>query len=57
MDGAVFGEKLGWERPNLYADPDAAEQQRDIYTSERPNWHAAAAVSYTHLTLPTKLAV
>lgn len=40
-DGAVFGEKLGWERPNLYADPDAAEQQRDIYTFERPNWHAA----------------
>jgi 4-methylaminobutanoate oxidase (formaldehyde-forming) len=41
VDGAVFGEKLGWERPNLYADPDAAEQQRDIYTFERPNWHAA----------------
>ncbi len=40
-DGAVFGEKLGWERPNWYADPDAAEQQRDIYTFERPNWHAA----------------
>ena len=41
VDGAVFGEKLGWERPNLYADPDAAEQQRDIYPFERPNWHAA----------------
>ncbi len=40
-DGAVFGEKLGWERPNWYADLDAGEVQHDIYTFERPNWHAA----------------
>ncbi len=37
--GAVFGEKLGWERPNWYADTAAGEEQRDIYTFERPNWH------------------
>ena len=37
--GAVFGEKLGWERPNWFAD--AGEAAHDIYTFERPNWHAA----------------
>ncbi len=40
-DGAVFGEKLGWERPNWYADLGKGEVQHDIYTFERPNWHAA----------------
>ena len=40
-DGAVFGEKLGWERPNWFADPAAGERPEDIYTFERPNWHAA----------------
>ncbi|GGA17440.1 GcvT family protein [Neptunicoccus cionae] len=37
--GAVFGEKLGWERPNWFAEE--GEEARDIYTFERPNWHAA----------------
>ena len=41
--GAVFGEKLGWERPNWYADTEAGEEQHDIYTFERPNWHKAVA--------------
>ncbi|WP_281991078.1 GcvT family protein [Sulfitobacter geojensis] len=36
--GAVFGEKLGWERPNWFAD--AGEDAHDIYTFDRPNWHA-----------------
>lgn len=39
--GAVFGEKLGWERPNWFAQKD--EEARDIYTFERPNWHKAVA--------------
>lgn len=39
QDGAVFGEKLGWERPNWYADTKTGEEQRDIYTFNRPNWH------------------
>ncbi|MBZ8119159.1 FAD-dependent oxidoreductase [Roseovarius sp. LXJ103] len=39
--GAVFGEKLGWERPNWFAAP--GEEPRDIYTFERPNWHTAVA--------------
>jgi len=38
--GAVFGEKLGWERPNWYADLAEGEEARDIYTFDRPNWHA-----------------
>lgn len=37
--GAVFGEKLGWERPNWFADLAAGEEARDIYTYQRPNWH------------------
>ena len=38
-DGAVFGEKLGWERPNWFAA--RTEEPRDIYSFERPNWHNA----------------
>jgi len=39
--GAVFGEKLGWERPNWFADQTVGEEPRDVYTFERPNWHYA----------------
>ncbi|MEE9335038.1 MAG: FAD-dependent oxidoreductase [Granulosicoccaceae bacterium] len=39
--GAVFGEKLGWERPNWFADQ--GEVARDIYTFDRPNWHEPVA--------------
>jgi 4-methylaminobutanoate oxidase (formaldehyde-forming) len=35
--GAVFGEKLGWERPNWFAED--GEDAHDVYTFERPNWH------------------
>ncbi|EIE52066.1 FAD dependent oxidoreductase [Citreicella sp. 357] len=37
--GAVFGEKLGWERPNWFAAP--GEVAQDIYSYQRPNWHDA----------------
>ncbi len=37
--GAVFGEKLGWERPNWFAGP--GEEPCDRYTFGRPNWHDA----------------
>jgi 4-methylaminobutanoate oxidase (formaldehyde-forming) len=37
--GAVFGEKLGWERANWFAA--AGEELRDRYSFERPNWFAA----------------
>jgi len=39
VKGAVFGEKLGWERPNWFAAP--GETARDIYTFDIPNWHEA----------------
>jgi 4-methylaminobutanoate oxidase (formaldehyde-forming) len=41
--GAVFGEKLGWERPNWFADAAAGESPRDEYSFERPNWFGAVA--------------
>lgn len=39
--GAVFGEKLGWERPNWFAAE--GEEARDIYTYGRPNWSGPVA--------------
>ena len=39
--GAVFGEKLGWERANWFAE--AGEPAEDRYTYERPNWFGAVA--------------
>ncbi|PTM92836.1 GcvT family protein [Mycoplana dimorpha] len=41
--GACFGEKLGWERPNWFADLSAGETPQDVYTFGRPNWFAAVA--------------
>ncbi|MBL4813649.1 MAG: FAD-dependent oxidoreductase, partial [Rhodobacteraceae bacterium] len=39
--GACFGEKLGWERPNWFADLAAGEVAEDSYSFERQNWFAA----------------
>ena len=39
--GAVFGEKLGWERPNWFADAGRGEATHDVYTYGRQNWFAA----------------
>jgi 4-methylaminobutanoate oxidase (formaldehyde-forming) len=39
--GAVFGEKLGWERPNWFADASRGEVARDEYTFGRQNWFDA----------------
>ncbi len=36
--GACFGEKLGWERPNWFADLAAGQEPRDRYSFERQNW-------------------
>ena len=41
VQGACFGEKLGWERPNWFADATLGESPRDVYTYDRPNWFAA----------------
>jgi 4-methylaminobutanoate oxidase (formaldehyde-forming) len=37
--GACFGEKLGWERPNWFAAE--GQEPRDIYSYGRQNWFAA----------------
>lgn len=39
--GACFGEKLGWERPNWFADLFASEQPKDVYSYGRQNWFDA----------------
>ncbi len=39
--GACFGEKLGWERPNWFADVASGEKPEDVYTYERQNWFKA----------------
>jgi 4-methylaminobutanoate oxidase (formaldehyde-forming) len=36
--GACFGEKLGWERPNWFADLAAGEEPVDVYSYRRPGW-------------------
>ena len=41
--GACFGEKLGWERPNWFADLNAGEVPADQYSFGRPNWFDAVA--------------
>jgi 4-methylaminobutanoate oxidase (formaldehyde-forming) len=41
--GACFGEKLGWERPNWFADLSAGERAEDVYSFEKPGWHSAVA--------------
>jgi 4-methylaminobutanoate oxidase (formaldehyde-forming) len=37
-DGACFGWKMGWERPNWFAPPGVTA--KDEYSFERPNWFA-----------------
>jgi 4-methylaminobutanoate oxidase (formaldehyde-forming) len=39
VQGAVFGEKLGWERPNWFAGE--GEEPEDRYSFGRPNWFKA----------------
>lgn len=43
--GAVFGEKLGFERPNWFAGPE--DEPRDLYTYGRQNWFAAVGREHT----------
>ncbi|WP_421580132.1 GcvT family protein [Shinella sp. M31] len=45
--GAVFGSKLGWERPNWFA-PKSVEP-RDIYSMGRQNWFAAVGDEHRHV--------
>src|SRR5918998_2971141 len=42
--GAVFGSKMGWERPNFFAPPGS--DARIDYSFGRQNWFAAAAAEH-----------
>ncbi|MEW9837012.1 GcvT family protein [Mesorhizobium marinum] len=44
---AVFGSKLGWERPNWFA-PEGVEA-RDVYSMGRQNWFAAVGEEHRHV--------
>jgi len=44
---AVFGSKLGWERPNWFA-PDGVEP-KDIYSMGRQNWFGAVGEEHSHV--------
>jgi 4-methylaminobutanoate oxidase (formaldehyde-forming) len=39
--GACFGEKMGFERPNWFADAAAGETPEDRYSFTRPGWFEA----------------
>ena len=45
--GAVFGSKLGWERPNWFAP--AGMEAKDIYSMERQNWFSAVGEEHRHV--------
>ncbi|MEH6547719.1 MAG: FAD-dependent oxidoreductase, partial [Sneathiella sp.] len=45
--GACFGEKMGWERPNWFADLSAGEVPEDAYSFGRQNWFGAVAREHT----------
>jgi 4-methylaminobutanoate oxidase (formaldehyde-forming) len=45
--GACFGEKLGWERPNWFADRARGEKAEDRYSYERQNWFDAVGREHT----------
>ena len=44
---AVFGSKLGWERPNWFA-PEGIEP-RDVYSMGRQNWFAPVGDEHRHV--------
>ena len=45
--GAVFGSKLGWERPNWFAPPGT--EARDIYSMGRQNWFDAVGTEHARV--------
>jgi len=44
---AVFGSKLGWERPNWFAPKGMAAQ--DVYSMGRQNWFAPVGQEHAHV--------
>ncbi|OWK19483.1 hypothetical protein AJ88_42210 [Mesorhizobium amorphae CCBAU 01583] len=47
MHRAVFGSKLGWERPNWFA-PEGRKPE-DIYSMGRQNWFSAVGEEHRHV--------
>lgn len=45
--GAVFGSKLGWERPNWFAP--AGVEPKDIYSMGRQNWFTPVGDEHAHV--------
>jgi len=45
--GAVFGSKLGWERPNWFAP--TGTDAKDVYSMGRQNWFAAVGDEHRHV--------
>ncbi|WP_159949865.1 FAD-dependent oxidoreductase [Rhizobium sp. 18065] len=45
--GAVFGSKLGWERPNWFAP--AGTEGSDVYSMGRQNWFDAVGAEHHHV--------
>ncbi|MBV2186357.1 MAG: FAD-dependent oxidoreductase, partial [Rhizobium sp.] len=45
--GAVFGSKLGWERPNWFAPPGT--EPKDIYSMGRQNWFGPVGEEHAHV--------
>ncbi|MBN9234999.1 MULTISPECIES: GcvT family protein [Phyllobacteriaceae] len=45
--GAVFGSKLGWERPNWFA-PEGTEA-KDVYSTGRQNWFGPVGDEHRHV--------
>ena len=54
-EGASFGEKLGWERPNWFADAGRSETPEDVYSYGRQNWFDA--VGREHVAVRERVAV
>lgn len=44
--GAVFGSKLGWERPNWFAPEGGG---KDVYSMGRQNWFDAVGLEHAHV--------
>lgn len=47
QQGAVFGSKLGWERPNWFALN--GDERRDIYSMGRQNWFETVGAEHRHV--------
>ncbi len=53
--GACFGEKTGWERPNWFADSGKGETAKDVYSYSRQNWFDA--VGREHIACRERVAI